>query len=83
MSKKYNKVKNRLPEKDSIFVNEIKPKNIKQSLLINSIEKNEITIGLGPSGTGKTFISLASSLKLLGDKYKKIILCKSVTSIQG
>ena len=83
MSKKYNKVKNRLPEKDSIFVNEIKPKNIKQSLLINSIEKNEITIGLGPAGTGKTFISLASSLRLIGDKYKKIILCKSVTSIQG
>ena len=83
MSKKYNKVKNRLPEKDSIFVNEIKPKNIKQSLLINSIEKNEITIGLGPAGTGKTFISLASSLRLIGDKYKKIILCKSVTSIPG
>ena len=74
--KRGRKPKNRLPEKQSLFVNEVKPKTEKQRELINSIEKNEVTISVGSSGVGKTFIALATSLGLLGDKYKKIILCK-------
>ena len=83
MGTQKRKIKNRLPEKQSLFVNEVKPKTEKQRELINSIEKNEVTISVGSSGVGKTFIALATSLVLLGDKYKKIILCKSVTSIPG
>ena len=83
MGTRKRKIKNRLPEKQSLFVNEVKPKTEKQRELINSIEKNEVTISVGSSGVGKTFIALATSLGLLGDKYKKIILCKSVTSIPG
>ena len=82
MSKK-TKSKNRLPERQSIFINEIRPKTKKQSELIKSINDNEITIAMGPAGSGKTFISLATSLELIGDKFKKIILCKSVTNIPG
>ena len=75
--------KPRLPEKQSIFVREFKPKTDKQKQLMESIEKNEVTIAVGSAGVGKTYVTLASALNLLGNKYKKIILVKSVTTIPG
>ena len=48
---------------------------------MKSIRKNEITICSGSAGTGKTFVTLNTALRLLKEGYKKIILCKSVTSI--
>lgn len=80
---KKNNSKNRLPEKQTNLVNEFYPKNDKQQELINLIKNKEITIVSGPSGTGKTYVTLATALSLLGDVYKKIILVKSVTTIPG
>lgn len=77
------KRRERLPEKQSIFASTFRPRNAKQAKLVQSIEDKEVTIAIGSSGTGKTYCALASALNLLGDKYKKIILVKSVTSIPG
>ena len=52
-----------------------------QALLYESIRDKEITIVSGSPGTGKTFLSLYSALRQLGQKYKKIILVKSVTTL--
>lgn len=62
-------------------IKELKCKTEKQKELVKSIRKNEITICSGSSGTGKTFVTLNTALRLLKEGYKKIILCKSVTSI--
>ena len=77
------RVKNRLPEKQSIFAESFKPRNDKQREFCNTIEDKEVTIAIGAPGTGKTYCALATALNLLGQKYKKIILCKSVTPIPG
>jgi phosphate starvation-inducible PhoH-like protein len=52
-------------------------------MLIDMIEDNEIVIATGPAGTGKTYVTLAVALSLLGPVYKKVILVKSVTAIPG
>ena len=59
--------------------------NEKQKLLRTSIEEKEITIAIGPSGTGKTFLSLITALHLLKTKpiYKQLLLIKSLTTIKG
>jgi len=64
---------------------EVKCLNKKQKNLKKSIENNEITIAIGPAGTGKTYLSLITSLHLLKAKpeYRKIVLIKSVTTIKG
>ena len=77
------KEKPRLPEKNAQLVEDFSAKNEKQQELIDLIKKKEITIVSGPSGTGKTYVTLATALSLLGETYKRIILVKSVTTIPG
>lgn len=67
--------------KDILSIKELKCKTEKQKELVKSIRKKEITICSGSAGTGKTFVTLNTALRLLNEGYKKIILCKSVTSI--
>lgn len=57
------------------------PKNKKQKELYDYIINNEITIVKGVSGSGKTYVTLAAALNLLGDKYKNIVLVKSLTTV--
>lgn len=64
---------------------EVKCIGHKQKDLKKSIENNEITIAIGPAGTGKTYLSLITALHLLKSQpqYRKIVLIKSVTTIKG
>jgi phosphate starvation-inducible PhoH-like protein len=59
--------------------------NEKQKLLKTSIEEKEITISLGPAGTGKTYLSLITALHLLKSNpiYQRLLLIKSLTTIKG
>lgn len=60
-------------------IKSVYPKNRKQAALIDSIYANEITFGLGPAGTGKTYIAVALALKfLLSHKVRKLILTRPV-----
>ena len=77
------KEKPRLPEKNAKLIEFFETKNEKQQELVTSIKKKEITIASGPAGTGKTYVTLATALSLLGETYKRIILVKSVTTIPG
>lgn len=64
---------------------EVKCLNQKQKELKKAIEAKEITISIGPAGTGKTYLSLITALHLLKSQpqYRKIVLIKSVTTIKG
>lgn len=75
--------KPRLPEQHSKLVYNFRAKSAKQQELIDMIENNEIVIATGPAGTGKTYVTLAMALSLLGPVYRKVILVKSVTPIPG
>lgn len=55
----------------------IKVKNVTQFKYIETIENSTITFGIGPAGTGKTFLAVASAVKLYTDeKIKKIVLTR-------
>ncbi len=46
----------------------IKAKTLGQKKYVNAIKKSTITIGIGPAGTGKTFLAVAMAVKALRDK---------------
>lgn len=73
---------------DDLFANEnvliygtrgfiIKPKTSNQKKLVEAIAKNDLVFALGPSGTGKTYVSVAMAVKALKNKeVKKIIITR-------
>ena len=55
----------------------IKPKTIGQKSYIQSVLKNTITIGVGPAGTGKTYLAVAAAVQAFRDKQvNRIILTR-------
>ena len=55
----------------------IKVKNVSQFKYIETIDNSTITFGIGPAGTGKTFLAVASAVKMYNDeKIKKIVLTR-------
>ena len=55
----------------------IPPKSINQKLYINAIRKNDIVFGVGPAGTGKTYLAVAAAVATLNlKKVKRIILTR-------
>ena len=55
----------------------IKVKNINQFKYLETIDKSTITFGIGPAGTGKTFLAVASAVKMYSENnIKKIVLTR-------
>ncbi|MBO5883140.1 MAG: PhoH family protein [Clostridia bacterium] len=55
----------------------IKAKTVGQRRYVEAIEKNTIVFGIGPAGTGKTFLAVAMAVKALRDKQvSRIILTR-------
>ncbi len=55
----------------------ISPKGLNQKHYVDLIRRNDIVFGVGPAGTGKTFLAMAMALKALMDKQvKRIILTR-------
>jgi phosphate starvation-inducible PhoH-like protein len=55
----------------------IKPRSVNQSKYIQNIKHNEINFGIGPAGTGKTFLAMALAIEFLLDKrVEKIVLIR-------
>lgn len=55
----------------------IKPKTIGQKNYVNSIRKKDIVFGIGPAGTGKTYIAVAMAVNAFKNKeVQKIILAR-------
>ncbi len=55
----------------------IKAKTVGQKKYVNSIKKNTIVLGVGPAGTGKTFLAVAMAVKALRAKeVNRIVLTR-------
>ncbi|MBL4800579.1 MAG: PhoH family protein [Emcibacter sp.] len=55
----------------------ISPRSVNQSLYIDALRNTNMTFGLGPAGTGKTFLAVAMAVShLLEGKVEKIILTR-------
>jgi phosphate starvation-inducible PhoH-like protein len=55
----------------------INPRTPNQKLYVDAIRKHEMVFGVGPAGTGKTFLAVAMALAALHDKsVKRIVLTR-------
>ena len=55
----------------------VKPKTVGQRQYVEAIRKNTIVLGVGPAGTGKTFLAVAMAVKALREKQvSRIILTR-------
>ncbi len=66
---------------DTVYVSArhrvITPKGLGQKRYIQAIRDNDIVFGIGPAGTGKTYLAMAMAVAFLIDrKVKRIVLCR-------
>ncbi len=55
----------------------VKPKSLNQQLYIQEIKKHDLVFGIGPAGTGKTYLAMALALTALNNKeVTRIILTR-------
>ena len=55
----------------------VKPKTIGQKQYVDSVMQNAVTIGVGPAGTGKTYLAVAAAVAAFRDKQvNRIILTR-------
>jgi phosphate starvation-inducible PhoH-like protein len=55
----------------------IRPKTAGQKRYVDAIRRNSVTFGIGPAGTGKTYLAVALAVKALRDKeVSRIILTR-------
>ena len=55
----------------------ITPKSINQKIYIEAIRKNDIVFGIGPAGTGKTYLAMSMAVAaFLNKKVNRIILAR-------
>ncbi|MGB3304049.1 PhoH family protein [Gordonia sp. (in: high G+C Gram-positive bacteria)] len=55
----------------------IRPKTLNQKRYVDAIDKNTIVFGLGPAGTGKTYLAMAKAVQALQSKeVSRIILTR-------
>ncbi len=60
------------PRKPSIF-----PKTLGQQIYLDAMLKNPVTFGIGPAGTGKTYLAMAMAVSaLLKEEISRIILTR-------
>ena len=55
----------------------LKAKTVGQKQYVNAISKNTIIFGVGPAGTGKTFLAVAMAVKALREKQVSLIILRS------
>lgn len=57
--------------------NPVQPKTLGQKEYVNLIENNDITFGIGPAGTGKTYLAVAMAAKAFrNDEVSRIVLTR-------
>ncbi|RAY12058.1 PhoH family protein [Actinomadura craniellae] len=55
----------------------IRPKTLNQKRYVDAIDKHTVVFGIGPAGTGKTYLAMAKAVKALQDKkVNRIILTR-------
>lgn len=63
--------------RDQKYVKNIKPRSEGQAELMKAINSHSLTMAIGPAGTGKTYLAIASAVKALEEgKIERIILSR-------
>jgi len=66
---------------DTVFISNrnrvIAPKGLAQKRYIDAIRSHDIVFGIGPAGTGKTYLAMAMAVAaLVEQRFKRIVLCR-------
>jgi phosphate starvation-inducible protein PhoH and related proteins len=66
---------------DTVFVTrkkgQIFPRTANQALYVDAIREHDVVFGIGPAGTGKSYLAVAMAVAALGDNVvERIILCR-------
>jgi phosphate starvation-inducible protein PhoH and related proteins len=66
---------------DTVYVSAhkrvISPKSVNQKLYIDAIRAHDIVFGIGPAGTGKTYLAMAMALSaLMKNQVTRMVLCR-------
>ena len=68
---------------EETFIRPLTPKNSAQEFYISSIRESTVTFGVGPAGTGKTFIGCHVALQELNEgKVDKLVLTRPVIATE-
>ena len=55
----------------------VSPRNLAQKMYLQAIHDHDIVFGVGPAGTGKTYLAVAAAAAALQDKSaKRLVLCR-------
>jgi phosphate starvation-inducible PhoH-like protein len=55
----------------------IQPKSLNQKMYLEAIEKNDMVFGIGPAGTGKTYLAVAMAVSaLMSKQVSRIVLAR-------
>jgi len=66
---------------DTVYVSAhkrvISPKSVNQKIYIDAIRNHDIVFGIGPAGTGKTYLAMAMALAaLMKNQVMRMVLCR-------
>ncbi|QEN09876.1 PhoH family protein [Oceanispirochaeta crateris] len=60
-------------------ISRITPRNLNQARYISSMQNHDLSFGVGPAGTGKTFLAIAYALgEILNRRFRKLVLSRPV-----
>lgn len=55
----------------------VRPRTPNQQVYLEAIRDNDLVLGIGPAGTGKTYLAVAAAVHMLKhERIKRIILCR-------
>ena len=64
-------------DRDQAYLKTLKPKSEGQAELLNAIDTHNLTVALGPAGTGKTYLAVAKAVEALeAGKIGRIVLSR-------
>src|SRR3989475_11439817 len=62
----------------------VQPKSVNQRRYLEAIEKYDMVFGIGPAGTGKTYLAVAMAISaLLAKRVNRIILARPAVEAGG
>jgi phosphate starvation-inducible PhoH-like protein len=63
--------------RDQSYIRKVKPQNNNQALLMEAIASNNLTLAVGPAGTGKTYLAISAAVEALeAGRVDRIILSR-------
>jgi phosphate starvation-inducible protein PhoH and related proteins len=63
--------------RDQSYVRKVKPQNNNQAMLMEAIASNNLTLAVGPAGTGKTYLAISAAVEALeAGRVDRIVLSR-------